>query len=201
MMVGPGSATVAGTIREALSSATDALRAAGADSPRLDAELLLGEATGRPRESLAADPDGTVSGAEARIFGGLVRRRVAREPIAYILGRRGFHRLELRVDRRALIPRPESELLVEIAIEMAPRSVLDVGTGSGAIALAIAAELTAASVTAVDVSAEALALASENAVALGLGGRVDFNLGTATAAAFGGAVRPYRRQPAVRARG
>ena len=102
---------------------------------------MLAEATGRTRERLATDPDGTVSGAEARVFGGFVRRRVAREPVAYILGRRGFRNLELRTDRRVLIPRPETELLVEVAVELAPTRVLDVGTGSGAVALAIADEL------------------------------------------------------------
>ena len=139
----PAATGAAGTVAEAISAATDALRAAGVDSPRLDAELLLAEATGRTRERLATDPDGTVSGAEARVFGGFVRRRVAREPVAYILGRRGFRNLELRTDRRVLIPRPETELLVEVAVELAPTRVLDVGTGSGAVALAIADELPA----------------------------------------------------------
>lgn len=181
-----GSATAAGTVREALGSATDAIRAAGADSPRLDAELLLAAATGEARERLAADPGRVVSGAEARVFGGFVRRRVAREPVAYILGRRGFRHIELRVDRRVLIPRPESELLVEIAVELQPGSVLDVGTGSGAIALALADELPSASIVAVDVSADALAVAAENAAELGFGERVEFREGSADAAAADG---------------
>jgi len=181
-----GSAQAAGTVREALTSATDAIRAAGADSPRLDAELLLAEATGRTRESLAADPDGPVSGSDARTFGGLVRRRVAREPVAFILGRRGFRNIELRTDRRALIPRPETELLVDVALERDPGSVLDVGTGSGAIALALADELPDVAVVAVDVSADALAVAGENAEALGLGDRVRFVLGDASVAADAG---------------
>ena len=167
----------AATVREALGSASDALAAAGVDSPRLDAELLLAEATGRDRSALAADPDAPVGGAESRAFGAMVRRRVSREPVAYILGRRGFRHLELRADPRGLIPRPETELLVEVALELAPSSVLDVGTGSGAIALAIADELQA-EVVAVDTSPAALALARENAEALGLAGRVAFELGS-----------------------
>ena len=120
----------------------------------------------------------------------MVRRRVAHEPVAYILGRRGFRRIELRTDRRALIPRPETELLVDVALELVPRRVLDVGTGSGAIALAVADELPGAEVVAVDVAADALDLARENAAALGLADRVSFREGTVTAAA--GAVRPRR---------
>ncbi len=162
--------SAAGTVAEALGAATDALRAARVDSPRLDAELLLAEATGRDRAALAADPDAAVSAAEARTFGAMVRRRVVREPVAYILGRKGFRNIELICDRRGLIPRPETELLVEVALERRPTSVLDVGTGSGAIALAVADELPEAEVVAVDTSPGALALARENAAALGLEG-------------------------------
>lgn len=168
----------AGTVREALGSASDALAAAGVDSPRLDAELMLAEATGRDRSALAADPDAPVDGPEGRAFGAMVRRRVSREPVAYILGRKGFRHLELRADPRALIPRPETELLVEVALELEPATVLDVGTGSGAIALAVADELPEAEVVAVDTSPAALGLARENADALGLGGRVSFALGS-----------------------
>ena len=82
----------------------------------------------------------------------MVRRRIAREPVAYIVGRKGFRKLELSVDRRALIPRPETELLVEVALELRPETVLDVGTGCGAVALAIADELPAARVVATDTS-------------------------------------------------
>ena len=159
---------LAGTVREALESATDALSAAGTASPRLDAELLLADATGMDRARLVADPERGVEAVHARAFGGMVRRRVAREPVAYILGRRGFRHIELAVDGRALIPRPETELLVEVALELAPRSVIDVGTGSGAVALAIADELTAVAVTGTDVSAGAIELARTNAAWLGL---------------------------------
>ena len=114
----------------------------------------------------------------ARRFGAMVRRRVRREPVAYILGRKGFRHLDLWVDSRALIPRPETELLVEIAVELEPGSVLDVGTGSGAVALAVADELPEADVTATDTSEDALALARENAERLGLAERVAFERGT-----------------------
>jgi release factor glutamine methyltransferase len=172
------SPAAAGQVREAIEAASDAFAAAGVDSPRLDAEVLLAEATGRERADLAADPDAAVDPGAARRFGAMVRRRIRREPVAYILGRRGFRHLELAVDSRALIPRPETELLVEIALELKPSSVLDVGTGSGAVALAVADEIPGAEVTATDTSEPALALARENAARLGLGGRVSFERGT-----------------------
>jgi release factor glutamine methyltransferase len=167
----------AGTVADALAAATDALAAAGVESPRLDAELLLCEATGLDRAALAASPERGVEAPAARTFGAMVRRRVAREPVAYILGRKGFRHLELRCDPRALIPRPETEHLVEVALDLCPRSVLDVGTGSGAIALAVADELPGAAVVGVDTSAEAIALARENADLLGLTARVRFEHG------------------------
>ena len=166
-------AAVAGTVGEALGSATAALTAAGVESPRLDAELLLAAATGRERAALAAAPDGGVGAAAGRRFGQMVRRRVGREPVAYIVGRKGFRRIELEVDGRVLIPRPETELLVEVAVELAPGSVLDVGTGSGAVALAIADELPGAAVTATDTSLDALAVAKRNRDRLGLGVRLE----------------------------
>jgi len=170
--------SAAGSVAEALSASVAALAAAGVGTPRLDAELLLAEATGRERAALIAEPDAPVDAGAARSFGAMVRRRVGREPVAYILGRRGFRHLELRSDRRALIPRPETELLVEVALELQPASVLDVGTGSGAIALALADEMPEIEVVATDTSPAALALARENAEALGLAGRVSFFLGS-----------------------
>lgn len=164
----------AGSTGEALASARAALAAAGIDQASLDAEVLLAEATGRSRAQLAAHPDAPVTPAAARAFGAMVRRRVQREPVAYILGRRGFRNLELAVDGRVLIPRPETELLVELALERGPASVLDVGTGSGAIALAVADEIPAARVTATDTSADALVVATANAARLGLSDRVEF---------------------------
>jgi release factor glutamine methyltransferase len=165
-------ATSAGSVADALAAATDAIRAAGAETPRLDAELLLAEATGRERGELVASPDDRVDPAVGRRFAELVRRRLRREPVAYILGRRGFRHIELAVDRRVLVPRPETELLVELALELRPATVLDVGTGSGAIALAVADELSGATVLGTDIYPEALDVARANAERLGLADRV-----------------------------
>ena len=166
-------APTAGSIGDALGGAIDALAAAGVDSPRLDAELLLAEATGWDRAHPAAHPEAGVPAAAGRRFGETVRRRLRREPVAYILGRKGFRHIELAVDRRVLVPRPETELLVELALELAPRRVLDVGTGSGAIALAVAVELPGCEVVATDTSAAALEVAGDNAERLGLAGGVE----------------------------
>ncbi|MGE5407915.1 MAG: peptide chain release factor N(5)-glutamine methyltransferase [Syntrophothermus sp.] len=166
------------SVGQALEASVDALRAAGVEDPRLDAELLLAEATGRGRAALAASPGAEVAPAEARRFGALVRRRLRREPCAYILGRRGFRRIELEVDPRVLVPRPETELLVEVAVERRPRRLLDLGTGSGAIALAVADELPECRVVATDTSPGALAVARANAARLGLAGRVEIRAGS-----------------------
>ncbi|HET7509516.1 MAG TPA: peptide chain release factor N(5)-glutamine methyltransferase [Solirubrobacterales bacterium] len=168
----------AATVRDALAAATDGLAAAGVDEPRLDAELLLGEAMGCGRAALMAEAGAEVPAAAGRRFGELVRRRLRREPVAYILGRKGFRRLELAVDRRVLVPRPETELLVEVALELQPAQVLDVGTGSGAIALSVADELPECEVTATDTSPGALEVARANAELLGLAERVRFHEGT-----------------------
>jgi release factor glutamine methyltransferase len=166
------------SIREALGAAVDGLVAAGVEDPRLDAELLLAETMGVSRAALIADPGAEVPPAAGRRFGEMVRRRLRREPVAYILGRKGFRRLELAVDPRVLVPRPETELLVELALELQPARVLDVGTGSGAIALAVADELPDAEVTATDTSSVALEVARANAERLGLSQRVRFLEGT-----------------------
>jgi release factor glutamine methyltransferase len=171
-------AVMAGRVREALGGAIDALEAAGVETPRLDAELLLAEATGWDRARLAAEPEAGVPADAGRRFGEMVRRRLRREPVAYILGRKGFRRIELAVDRRVLIPRPETELLVELALELQPRRVLDVGTGSGAIALAIADELPECEVVATDTSSAALEVARLNAERLNLAARVELVEGT-----------------------
>jgi release factor glutamine methyltransferase len=156
--------------REALDSALVALRGAGVDSPRLDAELLLAHALGVSRTSLVLDPDQPVAGPAARTFRELVTARaVRRVPVAYLLGVRGFRRLELAVDQRVLVPRPETEHLVEAALELpAGTRVHDVGTGSGAVALALADERPDLVVSASDVSADALVVARANAARLGL---------------------------------
>jgi release factor glutamine methyltransferase len=153
------------SVREWLPGAVDRLAAAGCDTPRLDAELIVAGALGVDRSRLVIDPELPVpAGAE-----GWLARREAREPVAYILGRRPFRRIELHVDRRVLIPRPETELLVEVALEL-PRGarVHDVGTGSGAVALAIKDERPDLRVSASDASTEAIAVARANAGALGL---------------------------------
>lgn len=166
-----GARTLAGTpARDALDGAITAIAAAGCQTPRLDAELLLAHVLGVARERLLLDRELTVAGPAVRAFQDAVRRRaVEREPVAYIIGTRGFRAIELRVDRRALVPRPESELLVEFGLTLAPgTAVLDVGAGSGAIALALKHERPDLDVSASDLSADALALARENARRLGL---------------------------------
>jgi len=167
------------SVREALESAVIAITAAQSDTPRLDAELLLAHALGVDRTALFLDPSRAVTGPAVQAFQGYVRRRTAgREPVAYILGVKGFRRLELAVDPRVLIPRPETETLVEAAVAELPRgaSVVDVGTGSGAVALALADERDDLRVTATDISADALEVARGNAARLGLDGRVRFVL-------------------------
>ena len=161
------------TVGEALRGATSELTAAEVPSPRVDAEHLLAHALGSTRTRLYADPDRALANGELELLRALVARRHRREPLAYVLGEWGFRRLTLRTDARALVPRPETEVVVERCLALlhglGPEpSVLDVGVGTGAIALAIADEFPAARVTAVDASADALALAAENAGLTGL---------------------------------
>jgi release factor glutamine methyltransferase len=144
----------------------------GSPTPRLDAELLIGHALGLPRIELYTNFDRPLHEPELAACRALLERRGRREPVAYILGRWGFHGLDLAVDGRVLVPRPETEVVVERCLALlegieAPR-VADVGTGSGAIALAIKAARPDAAVTATDVSADALDVARANAAALGL---------------------------------
>jgi release factor glutamine methyltransferase len=153
-------------VRDALGAATDALMAAGVDDPRMDAEILLAAAMDTERAALYAHPEQTIEPPAAREFAGMVRRRVRREPVAYILGRAWFRQLELAVDPRVLIPRPETELLVDLAQDR--QRILDVGTGCGAIALAIANEREGVRVTGIDNSPEAIEVARANAERTGL---------------------------------
>jgi release factor glutamine methyltransferase len=157
------------TVRDALDSAVIALTAAGCATPRLDAEVLLAFALGVDRAALISSPSRELSGPQARAFADYARRRREREPVAYITGVRGFRFLELAVDRRVLIPRPETEHLVEAALGLpAGARVCDVGTGSGAVALALKAERPDLEVLATDVSADALDVARANAARLNL---------------------------------
>jgi release factor glutamine methyltransferase len=158
-------------VRDALDSALIALNAAGVENARLDAELLLAEALGVERTALYVDRDLQVRGPAVRRFQDLVRRRaVEREPVAYLLGRKGFRLLELEIDARVLIPRPETELLVELAVGALSRGVrvVDVGTGSGAVALALADERPDLEIVGADVSPDALEVARANGRRLGL---------------------------------
>lgn len=171
------------TAREALAEAERRLTAAGVDTPRVDAELLVGHVLGTTRSGVRAKPDAVV-GAD---FEPLLERREAREPLAYVLGEWGFRRLVLKTDARALVPRPETETVVERVLALiagfdSPR-VLDIGVGSGAIALAVKDERPDARVTGVDVSPDALALARENSARLALD--VDLREGGLDAAAEG----------------
>src|SRR6266540_383666 len=157
------------TVGEALRRAEERLAAAGVDTPRVDAELLVAHVLGVSRTGVYAERDRAIpDGLEP-----LVERRRQREPLAYVLGEWGFRGLTLKIDARALVPRPETEVVVERALdlirELGEPRVLDVGVGSGAIALAIAGEHPGARVTGVDLSPAALELAAENAARLDLG--------------------------------
>jgi release factor glutamine methyltransferase len=155
---------VSTSVPDALDGAITAISAAGCETPRLDAEVLLAHVLGVGREQLITDRNLSVQGPAVRSFQDAVRRRsIEREPVAYIVGRRGFRRLDLAVDRRALIPRPETELLVEVGLSLAGNArVLDLGTGSGAVALALKHERPDLDVTGSDISSDALELAAAN---------------------------------------
>lgn len=158
-------------LAEVLRLSTGYLQDHGSGTPRLDAELLIGHALGLERIALYTSFDRPLTEPELAACRALLERRGRREPVAYIIGRCGFHGLDLTVDSRVLVPRPETEVLVERCLALlgdGAAGVLDVGTGSGAIALAIKAAHPGARVTATDVSADALAVAAANAAALGL---------------------------------
>ncbi len=155
-------------VGRALVSATQRLTEAGCDSPRLDAQLLLAHVLGQERSWLFAHHDHPLSPEEAQRYTELVARRARREPVAYLIGRKAFYGLEFVVDRRVLIPRPETELLVDLALDQLSRregrpvAVADVGTGSGAIAVSLAVHAPWARIYGLDISAEALEVAREN---------------------------------------
>jgi release factor glutamine methyltransferase len=157
------------TVGAALGSGRARLAAAGCDTPRLDAELLLAHALGVGRERLILDRDVVLSPDALERYEGLLQRRAAREPVAYIVGIKEFRRVVLAVDPRVLIPRPETELLVEVGLSLPPgASVVDVGTGSGAVALALKDERPDLVVRGLDVSVDAVAVARANGARLGL---------------------------------
>lgn len=162
--------TAAPTLSQALAAAASRLSQAGCDTPRLDAEVLLAHVLGTGRERLVLDREAMLEGPVARAFHeALARRALRREPVAYITGRRHFHEIELNVDARALIPRPETELLVEAGLGLgAGSAVLDLGTGSGALALALARQRADLEVWGSDISRDALELAMENGARLGV---------------------------------
>lgn len=165
------------TLLEVLQKTTDFLGGKGVESARLNAELLVGHALGLKRMQLYLQFERVLEEAELEKIRPLVKRRSQREPLQYIVGETEWSGLKLKVDRRALIPRPETELLIELTVarvKTPPLRILDLGTGSGAIALALAKAYDTAAVTAVDASEDALALAAENAKALGLADRVNF---------------------------
>jgi release factor glutamine methyltransferase len=165
------------TVLEIIKRTTEFLEKRGVESARLNSELLIGHALGLKRMQLYLQFERPLAEAELEKIRPLVKRRSNREPLQYILGETEFAGVKLKVDRRALIPRPETELLIELIeknLPAPPATILDLGTGSGAIALALAVKYPAAQVMGVDQSAEALALAGENNALLGLAERVEF---------------------------
>jgi release factor glutamine methyltransferase len=162
------------TVLEIIRKTTDFLEAKGVESPRLNAERIIGNVLGLPRMQLYLQFERLLTEPELALIRPLVKRRSQREPLQYILGDTEFFHLRLKIDRRALIPRPETERLCELItqrLSTPPAAILDLGTGCGAIALGLAAFYSSAMVTALDASEDALALARENAEALGLSGR------------------------------
>ena len=176
------------TIGRALIAATERLRDAGSPTASLDAQIILAHVLDVERSWLFAHYDHELTASEAERYTNFIARRAAREPVAYLVGRKEFYGLDLLVDRRVLIPRPETELLVDAVLEWiddyygpdsgaTPVLVADIGTGSGAIALAVATETPDAHIYATDISADALNVARQNAERLNLSQRVTFGQG------------------------
>lgn len=169
------------TVRQALHEGAEFLSRLGIESARLDAELLLGKAIRRAREGLYCDYQVLLGAIEKKVYDSLLERRARGEPLAYVTGEREFWSLPFCVTSEVLVPRPETEILVEVTLElakkMAPRHtirILDLGTGSGAIAVALAKELGAAEVWATDLSARALEVAQTNAARHEVNGKIRF---------------------------
>ena len=163
------------TVLEIIKKTTHLFVARGVESPRLNAELLVGHGLGLKRMQLYLQFERLLTEGELELIRPLVRRRGQREPLQYILGETEFFGLKLKTDRRALIPRPETEYLIELLVgklTVPPKRILDLGTGTGAIILALGKTYPEAELIAVDLSQEALALAAENALANALDTRV-----------------------------
>lgn len=169
------------TLVKAWTAARKRLEMAGIDTPVIDARILLLAATGVPRMTLISEPHTPLEPAAIDLFNQFVARREAREPAAHIVGSKGFWTLDLKSDRRALVPRPETEVVVDLILKAhaldTPKRVLDLGIGSGTILLALLAERPSWSGIGVDLSADALALAGENAEMLGLSDRLTLQQG------------------------
>lgn len=165
------------TVLEVVRKTAEFFASKGIEAPRLNAELLIGHALSLARMRLYLEFERPVSEAELGVIREYARRRGRREPVQHIIGFTEFHGLRIKTDRRALVPRPETEFLAEIVVgrwKEAPGSILDLGTGTGVLALALAKAFPSARVTAVDASQDALSLAAENAEAAGLSAQVAF---------------------------
>ena len=171
------------TVRDILNESTKALEAADIPSARLDAEVLLSFCLGCDRLEFYKNPDMSISEKQFTAFRNLIARRLQWEPVAYITGRKEFWSFTLEVNSSVLIPRPDTEIIIEEALDVyrnftsLPVRILDIGTGSGAIAIALAKEIPGAKVVATDISIAALNLAQKNAATLGLKEKIDFRQG------------------------
>jgi release factor glutamine methyltransferase len=171
------------TVHDIINEATNDFEAVGIPSARLDAEVLLSFSLGCDHLEFYKNPDMTISETKLSAFRNLIFRRSQWEPVAYITGRKEFWTFVLDVNSSVLIPRPDTEIIVEEALNLCRKmdsseiKILDIGTGSGAIALALAAEITGAKVVATDISEAAVNLAKKNAAALGLKEKIDFRHG------------------------
>ena len=171
------------TVRDILNESTKALEAADIPSARLDAEVLLSFCLGCDRLEFYKNPVMTISETQLNAFRNLIARRLQWEPVAYITGRKEFWSFTLEVNSSVLIPRPDTEIIIEEALNIyrnftsLPVRILDIGTGSGAIVIALAKEIPGAKVVATDISIAALSLAQKNAATLGLKEKIDFRQG------------------------